>query len=202
MADEPDLLTAAPHDAVMWTPKAIADRDGVSKQSVTIRARKFAENHGLIVERDARGRIVKLNVVQYDQLRSQNAEPSKVKLPTPKAVQKPPAADSFEEARRTQAWLDAERSRLALAEAQGKLIPIDSVRAAISDAGDTIASIIDRLPNVSDDLAPDVIKTGPHGLRVGMTKEANRMRAEIAKALMAAMHPAAKPEDGVQPVQT
>lgn len=193
-------MTTAPHDAVMWTPKAIAARDGVSKQSVTIRTRKFAEHHGLIVERDGRDRIVKLNVVQYDQLRGQHAEPSKIKLPVARAEQKPPAADSFEEARRTQAWLDAERSRLALEEAKGKLIPIAAVQAAISDAGDIIAGIIDRLPNVSDDLAPDVIKTGPHGLRVGLTKEANRMRAEIAKALAAATHPAAKPEDGAAPV--
>lgn len=184
----------------MWTVKQIAERDGISKQAVSKRTRRFADDHGLIVERDGQGRILKLNVVQYDQLRGQFADPAKAQAPKPKVEQKQAAADSLDEARRQQAWLDAERSRLALDEQRGKLVPVSDVTAAISDAGDLIAGIIDRLPNVSDELAPQVIKTGPHALRAGLTKEANRMRAEIAQALRNALQPKATPEDGAQPV--
>jgi hypothetical protein len=182
----------------MWTVKAVAERDGISKQAVSKRARRYAEQHGLIVERDALGRIAKLNVVQHDQLRGKFGDPAQVR-PKPNAEQKPPAEDSLDEARRTQAWLDAERSRLALDEAKGKVVSVEAVRAAISEAADIVANIIDRLPNAADALAPEVAKTGAHGLRIGLTKEAQRMRDEIAKALGAALLPSASPNDAAPP---
>lgn len=186
----------------MWTIRQIADRDGISKQAVSKRARRFADEHGLIVETDGKCRLLKLNVVQYDQLRGQFADPSKAQAPKLKAEQKPPAADSYDEARRTQAWLDAERSRLALEEQKGNVVRVDAVRAAFGEVGDIIAESIDRLPNIADDMAAEVIKNGPHALRAGLTKEANRMRAEIAQALRHAMQQSsAKPEDGAPPVQ-
>jgi hypothetical protein len=190
----------APHAAVMWTVKQVAERDQISKQAVSKRARRYADEHALIVERDAQDRIVKLNVVQYDQLRGQFGDPAKAQGPKPKAERKPPAEDSLDEARRRQAWIDAERSRLALDEAKGRVVSVDAVSAAIAEAAELVATIVDRLPNAADALAPEVAKTGAHGLRLGLTQEAHRMRDEIAKALAAALLPSATPEDAAPPV--
>jgi hypothetical protein len=194
-------MIVAPHAAVMWTVKQVAERDQISKQAVSKRARRYAYQHGLIVERDAQDRIVKLNVVQYDQLRGRFGDPAQVRAKAePKAEQKPPAEDSLDEARRTQAWLDAERSRLALDEAKGRVVSVDAVRAVIAEAAEIVANIIDRLPNAADALAPEVAKTGAHGLRIGLTKEAHRMRDEIAKALAAALAPPAISENAAPPL--
>ena len=40
----------------MWTIRQIADRDGISKQAVSKLARRFADEHGLIVETDGKCR--------------------------------------------------------------------------------------------------------------------------------------------------
>lgn len=188
LSDRADLLSE-PNPAVMWSPLQVAERDGVSKQAVARKARQLAERHGLTVERDTVGRIKKFNVVQYDQLRGKLDDPAhrqagKAKPAPASAV---PAADSYDEARRQNAWLDAERSRLALDEARGRLVPVDGVRDAISAAGDAIAAVIDRLPNAADDLAAIVGRDGAHGARVELTKEAARLRTEIAAALRNAL---------------
>lgn len=175
-----------PHDAVMWTVKAVADRDGISKQAVSKRARKFADEQSLIVERDGLGRILRLNVVQYDQLRGRFGDPAKAQAPKPKAEQRAPAKDSFDEARRVQAWHDAELSRLKIEEAKRELIRVDALLPVIDEARETIAGVVQRLPNVADDLAAAVAREGSHGARVFLGQEATRLLTEIADALLAA----------------
>lgn len=207
MTDQTDLLAAAaePHDAVMWTPQQIADRDGTSKQAVTAKARKLATDHGLIVERDGRDRIIKLNVVQFDKLRGKFADPSHAQAPKAKTAKAAPAADSRDEAMRLQAWTDAERSRLALDELKSQLLRADKINAAVDAAGDAIANIIDRLSNSADDLAAAVARDGSHGLRVALTAEAVRLRREIAAALRGiapSTAPAAKEVAPAEPVPT
>jgi hypothetical protein len=184
---EPDLLAAAeaPPDAVLWTVQQIAERDQISKQAVSSRARRLMAESGLYVETDSRGRITRLNVVQYDSLRQRFGDAAKAKAPKPKAAAPMPAADSRDEAMRRQAWIEAERARLSLDELTGKLVRVAAVADAVATCGDKIAEILDRLPNVADDLAAAVARDGSHGLRQALGGEAHRLRAEIANALRA-----------------
>jgi hypothetical protein len=50
----------------------IATRDGVTRQAVSKNARQFV-GEGLGVERDDRGRIVRVDVAAYDRMRLENA---------------------------------------------------------------------------------------------------------------------------------
>jgi DNA-binding transcriptional ArsR family regulator len=177
----------APHAAALWTIAQVADRDGISKQAVSKKVRRLADAHGLYVERDAQGRVVKLNVVQYDQLRGRLDDPAHKQAPKKADPAPAPAADSYDEARRTQAWLAAERERLTLDELKRNVVRVAEVREAHADAGGIIAGTLDRLPNIADDLAAAVARDGSHGARVALTKEAARLRAEIADALRKAM---------------
>jgi hypothetical protein len=182
--------TATPHDAVMWTVSQIAERDGISKQAVSTRARGFAENHSLTVDRDGRGRIKRLNVVEYDALRDRFGDASKAQAPRPTLTAgpaKPPQGDSREEAQRRQAWIDAERSRIALDELKGELLRKDVTLSALAEAADRVAGIIDRLQNAADDLAPTVAQDGTHGLRLALAKVSHTMRKEIAEVLRNAL---------------
>ena len=175
--------------AVMWTAAQVATRDKISKQAVTRRVRDYALNHGLRVERNHKGSILAFNVVEYDHLRGRYGDPSKAQAPKvePPEIIAVAANETYDEARRQQACLDAERSRLALDEAKGLLVPVDDVRDAIATAGGIIAGIFDRLPNAADDLAPTIAREGSHGLRLGLSDMAVRMRKEIATALQGAV---------------
>lgn len=187
-----------PNPAAMWTISALAERDAVSKQAASKKVRKLAADHGLVVERDGKDRIVKFNVVQFDMLRERFGDPAHAQARKEKPAKAAPSENSFEEARRQNAWLDAERSRLALDEAKGRLIVADTVREAIAAAGDAIAAVIDRLPNAADDLAAAVARDGGHGARVALTKEAARLRAEVAAALRNAQPGGATEQGGAQ----
>ena len=201
---ENDLLAPLDdaHDAVMWTAQQIADRDKISKQAVTKQVRRLADEHGLAVERDGRGRITKLNVVQYDALRQRFGDASKVQAPKqPKAEARMPAADSRDEAMRRSAWIEAERARLSLDELTGKLVRVADIAAAIAACGEAIAEIIDRLPNAADDLAAAVARDGSHGLRQALAGEAHRLRVEIANKLKAVASRTAPADEEVAPAE-
>ncbi len=61
----------------MLTLGEIAARDGVSSPSVCVRVKRFVERHGLSVERDAHGRVSRVNVAEYDALRAKFGASSK-----------------------------------------------------------------------------------------------------------------------------
>lgn len=97
-----------PPRAVMWTVSQIAARDRVSKQAVSKKVKELVDL-GLTVERDSRGFVKKLNVVEYDRLRGRTDDPSKAPRPGRHALApapKPPADDneSYKEALRTKTW--------------------------------------------------------------------------------------------------
>jgi DNA-binding transcriptional ArsR family regulator len=177
-------LTIAPR-SVMWTVSAIAQRDGVSKQAVSRKVKKLAEN-GLTVERDGGGNVKAVNVVEYDRLRGRLDDPSKAQAPAPGDFGAPaakPDPESYNEAARQAKWIEAERKRIELAELKGELIRVDRFEAAIIQAAGEIAKICDRLPNVADDLAAAMTRGGVHALRVALKQVASRQRTEIADAL-------------------
>lgn len=167
---------------VMWTPGEIADRDGVSKQSVTKKARDLAAS-GLQVERDERDRIVRINLAQYDVMRGRTDDPSKdQRKPPPDDA---PAFDpnSYDEALRKKTWYEAERKRLDLEQESKQLVRVDELVPAVDECGATIVSIVKQLQTETDAIAAVVARDGIQGLRVHLKTIEARMLGEIAAAL-------------------
>jgi hypothetical protein len=177
--------------AVMMSIAEIAKRDGISKPGISRTVKRLVSDHGLTVERDAQGRVAAVNVAEYDHLREKfgNAfraqAPAKTETPPLDAPPLAKAGDSLDEAQRQKAWIDAERSRMRLAEEKRELIRVSAVVDAVGACGMEIARIIDRLPNVADDLAAAIGRDGVHGVRVLLKSLAQKIRTDIAEALSA-----------------
>ena len=177
-----------PPRAVMLTVSEVAERDRVSKQAVSKKVKDLIEL-GLTVERDSRGFVKKLNVVEYDRLRGRTDDPSKAQAPGRADLGAAPAAkpaddnESYKEALRTKTWHESERLRLDLEERRGELVRVDRVTDAVVTCATSITSIVDRLPNVADDMVAAVAKEGVHGVRVALKQLAAKLRIEIAEAL-------------------
>lgn len=190
-ADNP-LTLLAPVDAgatpraVLWSIASIAKRDGVSKQAVSKSVKKLAERNGLAVERNPIGHIVSVNVADYDRLRGRFGDPSKAQAPAsarPQAPHPVSPAESYDEALRTKTWLEAERKRLDLEEQKGNLVRVSRVGDAVAACGEAIVHVVDRLPNIADELAVAFTRDGVHGLRLALKAHARRQRGEIAEQL-------------------
>src|SRR5947209_8659504 len=86
-----DTNTAnTPPPAVMMSIAEIAARDGVSKPTVSIKVKGLVADHGLMVDRDGRGRVAKVNVAQYDHLREKYGDAHRAQ--TEKKSEAPPPA--------------------------------------------------------------------------------------------------------------
>lgn len=178
----------SPPPEAMWSISAIADRDGVSKPTVSIHVGRLVERHNLTVTRDNRGRVALVNVVEYDALRERYADPSKAQAPrvdapapTPTA---PPLVDnkSYDEATRRRAWLDMEKRRLEVAELRGRLIRADRHGEAVGRCGDELARVVDLLPQEADALAAKLGLDDVHAVRVALKEMARQLRTSLAKA--------------------
>jgi hypothetical protein len=168
--------------AVMWTVSQVADRDAVSKQAVSKRVRDLADKHGLAVERDPRGHIIRLNVAEYDHLRGRYSDPSKAQAPR-REMDAAPRGESYDEALRQKTWHDAERARLNLEELKGELIRVSAIVDAVGHCGVAISRAVDRLVNDADDITAMIARDGVHGCRVILKSIAARLRNDIADAL-------------------
>jgi hypothetical protein len=198
---------SGPPRAVMWTVKAIADRDRVSKQAVSKHVQRLVASHGLAVERDGSGRISAVNVAEYDHLRGRYGDPSKAQAPrrvdpAPEAVAdgaEPPANESYDEALRVKTWHEVEKRRIELDELKGDLVRKATVVDAARRFGEVTVRVIDRLPNATDELAAAMVSEGSHGLRVALRKLAGRLRAEIVRDIEAEMRAAATGPEAEEP---
>lgn len=186
---------------IFATPAEVAAREGISKQAVTKLVRRLVDEHGLPVERDGRGRVVKFSLAHYDHLRGHFASSVKVAAartddppPQPKSAE-PTNSSSRDEALRQDAWLKVGREKLRLQEDIGQLVRADMLRAALTTCGREINSLIARLPNRADDLALAVSKEGVHGLRVALRRVAFEISDQIADRLstLSAEAPATDP---------
>ncbi len=170
-----------PNPAVMWTVSQVAERDGVTKQAVSQKARRLADKQNLMVERDASGRILKLNVAHYDLLRARYDDPARAQAPQ-RHTDAEPGDESYKEAKRVQAWFEVEKSRILLAEEKRNLVPGDDVKAASAAALEIISQVISTLPDCAEELAAVITKEGGHGARLFLAKQAVRLRLDIASA--------------------
>jgi hypothetical protein len=174
--------------AVMKSIGEIAERDHVSKPAVSRKVKQLVAKHSLQTERDAQGRVAKVNVAQYDELRGRTDDPSKAqsKKPPAPAVNTPaklPDTESYDEALRQKTWVEAERARFAFDKDRGKYVEAAGVADGASDCGKEIARIVNRLQASSDELAVAVGREGVHGLRLELKKISERMLTDIANAL-------------------
>lgn len=161
----------------------LAVRDGVSKPAVSRRVKQLRER-GLQVELDGQGRVAAVHSVQYDELKARFTDPSKVQAPASVALPKPiDLGETYDEALRQKTWTEAERARLRLQEEQGKLVRVDALADALSQAGEKIVRSVDLVLNDVDELAAAVAKEGTSGLRVALKKIVFRLKGEMADAL-------------------
>jgi len=177
---------------VMMTLSEIAARDGISRQAISKTVRELVEKHDDIpVERDGRGRIVRVSVGHIDHYRDKFQNPAKVLASRPSPSADNPKrdgaspseqeGDSFEEARRLNEWLRYSRLKLQHDEACGRLISADTVAAALDSLGREAQAIIARLPNHADDISGPFAKEGVHGLRTALREVAHQINLSIAK---------------------
>lgn len=166
---------------IMSSAAEIAARDGVTKQAVskTVQA-ILAVMKNVPVERDGRGRVLRISLAHYDHHRERFMTPAKMaKLPAEKTIQ----ADSFEEASRQKEWLKVHREKIRLEEDVSNLIRADKLNEASQTIKHEISLIIHRLQNRAEELAAIVAKEGIHGARVALRTIAHDMANDIADRL-------------------
>ncbi|GEP11808.1 ArsR family transcriptional regulator [Methylobacterium gnaphalii] len=182
-----------PHPSVLWSVSQIAARDKVSKPTVSNHVARLVERQGLYVERDTRGRVSLVNVVQYDSLRAQFSDPSKAQAPTVEpdaplpapAAEVPtvraPAKDSYDEGLRQKVWFDVEKRRLETAEIRGKLVRLDRYTSSVASCGAELARLIDALPQEADAFAVELDFDDVHRVRLALKGLAVRLRGKLSK---------------------
>ncbi|WP_244424905.1 ArsR family transcriptional regulator [Methylobacterium nodulans] len=193
MQTEPKSTPNSTLDAVHMSVSEIAERDGVSKTTVSLHVKRLCEKHDLHVERDHLGRVRKVNVAHYDFLRARFSDPSKVQAP--KRELPVPGSDSYDEATRRRAWYDVEKRRLEVDELRGALIRRDRLVEAISSCGEALVRPLDLLSQEADNLAEIHTREGDHGLRKALRALGRRIRAEQATALKALAAGAQREDD-------
>lgn len=208
--DTPAAGSPADGGAGFWLSISdLAKHKGLSKQALAERVVRF-EAAGKLTTRPGPGRAKLVNVAEFDRAageigdlgREQGAATRRGAPVAPPASPPPRALDpdapvyTVEQARNMA--YKAELARLELEERQGKTVSVDVVRAAALQAGEEIVRVLERLPQVADELAIALTKEGSHGVRLALKRVGLSMRAEIAAALAAvtaeALHRA--PKDG------
>lgn len=173
--------TNAPR-AVMWSVAEIAARDNVSKPTVSVRVKRFVEQHGLTVERDAQGRVARLNVAEYDALRGRYDDPSKSQASASSAADIR-SSESYDEALRQKTWLETERRRIELDQIKGRLVDAAAVAEGYDKAAAVIQDVLSALEDMADDLAAIVARDGARGLAPALRKLGGEIQGKICATL-------------------
>jgi HEPN domain-containing protein len=175
---------------IMWSAMEIAARDSVSKQAVSKQIKALLEaKPETPVERDGRGRVIKVSLAHHDEFRQRYVNPLKASAPlrpldadgpqTPS----PPAGDSLEEARRQSEWLKVGREKIRHQEELGQLVRKDTLAESVRISGTEIKTVIARLQNRADDIALAVSREGVHGVRVLLRRISFELGNEVADKL-------------------
>ncbi len=186
------MVNETPAAEALWSVAEIAARDGISKAAVSKRVKKLVAS-GLYVERNNRGAVVAINVVQYDQLAQHLGVPAMRRSPVSASITQTTGAGcggddlrdarSREEADRRNAWIKFEANRLNIAEARKELLRRDKVLSALDACASELCRVVDALPSLADDLSAAVDKGGLHGLRSALKGHARDLRFEMSRAM-------------------
>ncbi len=176
---------------VMLSPGEIATREGVSKQAISKTVKALLDGgHELPVERDGRGRVIRVSLAHLDHLRGRYSDSAKVKAgrkTKPDLFEGGEEGaeddDSRDEAMRRQAWLRLQREQLDHNVEMGQLLRTDKYDDALLRAGRAIQADISRLQNYADDVALAVSKEGTSGARMTLRKISAEIAARISERL-------------------
>ncbi|WP_421477511.1 hypothetical protein [Agrobacterium tumefaciens] len=140
----------------------------MTKQAVSKTIQAILTNmKNVPVERDGRGRVLRISLAHYDHHRERFMNPAKMTA-TPK--ENPFQGDSFEEAKRQAEWMKVSREKIRFEDEVSNLFRADKVTEALNLIRDEINPIFHRLPNHAEELAAIVAKEGVHGARIALRK--------------------------------
>lgn len=180
-----NAVNAEPPRAVMLSIAALAARDGVSRPAVSRKVKQLVADHGLYVERDGQGRVAGVNVAEYDHLRGRVDDPSKAQARRGKG--RVPAGETYDDAIRQKTWIEAERSKMRLAQEKGELVLVSELQAAVAICGEAVVLSIGRFVFFAEDMAAAYERDGLHGLQTMVKAVIFKMRREVADALETCM---------------
>lgn len=169
-----------PHAPALMTIGELAAREGVTKQAVSKTVKRLIEQHRLAVERDARGRVAKVDRESFDRLRHIHGDSTKRHEPAPDPIVMPTNA-TLDGARRQQIVEATRLTRLRLNAEAEALVRVDRVEEAASRLAEEIARQVDILPFL-DDLIAAYQREDMHGVRMAAKRANEQMRARIAEA--------------------
>lgn len=169
------------HAPALMTIGELAAREGVTKQAISKTVKRLIEHHRLAVERDARGRVAKVDRESFDRLRHIHGDSSKRhEPPAPEPIVLPTNA-TLDGARREQIVEATRLTRLRLAAEAEALVRVDRVEEAANRLAEEIARQVDILPFL-DDLIAAYQREDMHGVRMAAKRANEQMRARIAEA--------------------
>lgn len=181
----------SPPPEVMWSISQIAERDGVSKPTISNHVARLIEQHNLTHTRDSRGRVSAVDVFEYDALRERYGHGSRAQAPTnpgelPLAGSLgdgAPHKTSLDEAQRQKTLLDAAKRRIEVGELTRRLIRADKFAAAVVKCAEEVNRVVDRLPQRADAFARALDLDDVHRCRLALKEEARQLRTDLADAL-------------------
>lgn len=171
-------MTQAP---ALMTIGELAAREGVTKQAISKTVKRLIEHHRLAVERDARGRVAKVDRESFDRLRHIHGDSTKRHEPPPPEPVAPMGNATLDGARREQVVETTRLTRMRIAAEAGALVRVDRVEEAANRLAEEIARQVDILPFL-DDLIAAYQREDMHGVRMAAKRANEQMRARIAEA--------------------
>lgn len=166
----------------------IAARDGVTRQAVSKQVARLIAQHALDVRRDHNGRVVAINVVDYDRHLKRFGDSAQVR-PASRTSARPDApatpaplvdeSDTLDGMRRQKLVQETELLRLEAGERKGRLVRHDAMVEAAQRLAEEIGRALDLVGH-ADTLAAAMQREGLHGLRRELKALEHRMRVNVA----------------------
>lgn len=187
--------------SLMWPMTKIAERDGVSRQAVHKATHKFV-NDGVVtgIERDQKGYITAVNIVEYDRARGTSADPAKMQGSATKKIIEEDAGQQpagklpsdYTRAITEKAFYETELKKIELRERMGQLVIVSKFDEAGAIAGKAIVAAIERIRFKHDEFVNAIARDGIRGSQAIFKQYINEVCTAVADAmdLMAKSAPA------------
>jgi hypothetical protein len=185
-----------PSETANWiTVSALAERLGISKQSLSERVCRMEERQQLQTRRQGREKLVdadefhRVSAQTQDAVRALNGSTAKRRQrqhPPAKAARsdsrKPleSAGNGLAQEQARRASYSADLLKMQLDERLGQLLPRRDVESAMIECATALTRVINKIPEHADVLAAAVAKDGAAGARCALKKFGINLRAELA----------------------
>ena len=188
---------------VMLSLSELGRQKGVSKQAISKRVASLVER-GLLRVYEGRHGTKMVSLAEYDRVLGDTADLGREQAAATRKQQKPnqilrPSAPeagdttqdnfvyTYEQARNMA--FRADMAQLELNARLGKMLPIDQVEAAMTQAAEIMVRKIDLLPSEAEALASAIAKSGTVGARDMLKEIARQLRERLADALIVHTQP-------------